>query len=74
MLANELGPVFTHLFQLFLDTGETHKEWLVTKICPLLKKGDMALAFNYWPVSLTCAPCKLNVKKIAFGNEEHIRD
>ena len=57
-LANELGPVFAHLFQQSLDTGEIPKEWLAN-ICPLFKKGDMALACNYRTVSLTCVPCKL---------------
>ena len=58
-LANELGQVFAHLFQQSLDTGEIPKEWLLTNICPLFKKGDRAFACNYRPVSLTCMPCKL---------------
>ena len=28
-LATELGPVFAHLFQQSIDTGEIPKEWLV---------------------------------------------
>ena len=58
-LANELGPVFAHLFQQFLDTGEIAKERLLANIRPLFKKGGKALACNYHPVSLTCVPCKL---------------
>ena len=58
-LANELGPVFAHLFQQSLDTGEIPKEWLLANICPLFKKGDRALACNYCPVFLTCVLCKL---------------
>ena len=58
-LATELGPVFAHLFQKSLDTGEIPKEWSLANICPLYKKGDRALACNYRPVSLTCVPCKL---------------
>ena len=58
-LATELGPVFAHLFQKSLDTGEIPKEWPLANICPLYKKGDRALACNYRPVSLTCVPCKL---------------
>ena len=58
-LATELGPVFAHLFQNSLDTGEIPKEWSLTNICPLYKKGDRAFACNYRPVSLTCVPCKL---------------
>ena len=53
-LATELGTVVAHLFQHSLDTGEIPKEWSVANICPLCKKGDMALACNHRPVSLTC--------------------
>ena len=58
-LATELGPVFAHLFQKSLDTGEIPKEWSHANICPLYKKVDRVLACNYRPVSLTCVPCKL---------------
>ena len=37
-LATELGPVFAHLFQQSLDTGEIPKEWFLANICPLYKK------------------------------------
>ena len=36
---NELGPVFAHLFQQSLDTGEIPKEWLLANVSPSLKKG-----------------------------------
>ena len=58
-LAKELGPVFVHLFQQSINTGEIPKEWSLANICPLFKKGDRSLACNYRPVSLTCIPCKL---------------
>ena len=58
-LATELGPVFAHLFQQSIDTGEMPKEWSLANICPLFKKSDRSLACNYCPVSLTCVPCKL---------------
>ena len=58
-LAMELGPIFAHLFQQSIDTGEIPKEWSLANICPLFKKGDRSLARNYHPVSLTCIPYKL---------------
>ena len=58
-LAMELGPVFAHLFQQSIGTGEIPKELSLANICPLFKKGDRSLARNYRPVSLTCIPCKL---------------
>ena len=33
-LANELGPVFAHLFQQSIDTGEIPKNWSLANICP----------------------------------------
>ena len=58
-LATELGPVFAHLFQQSIDTGEIPKGWSLANICPLFKKSDRSLACNYRSVSLTCVPCKL---------------
>ena len=66
-LAAEHGPVFTHLFQQSLDTGEIPEEWSLANICPLFKKGDRALASNYRPVSLTCILCKL-LEHIVYSN------
>ena len=58
-LANEPGPIYTHLFHQSLDTGEIPKELLLANICSLFEKWDRALACNYRSVSLTCMPCKL---------------
>ena len=58
-LAIELGPVFFHLFQQYLDKGKIPKECSLANICPLYKKGDRALPSNYRSVSLTCVPCKM---------------
>ena len=54
-----LRPVFAHIFQQSIDTGEVSKEWSLANICPLFKKSDGSLACNYRPVSLTRVPCKL---------------
>ena len=51
-LATELGPVFAHLFQQSIDTGEIPKEWSLANICPLFKKSDRSLACNYRPAGL----------------------
>ena len=58
-LAMELGPVFVHLFQQSIDTGENPKERSIANIYPVFKKDDRSLARNFHPVSLTCIPCKL---------------
>ena len=46
-LPTELGPVFAHLFQQSIYTGEIPKEWSLANICPLFKKSDRSLACNY---------------------------
>ena len=66
-LATKLGPVFAHLFQQTIDTGEIPKEWSLANICPLFKKSDRSLACNYRPVSLTFVPCKL-LEHIVYSN------
>ena len=58
-METKLGPVFAHLFQQSIHTGEIPKKWCLANICPLFKKGDRSLACNNRPVSLTCVPCKL---------------
>ena len=58
-LAKELGPVFAHLFQQSINTGEIPMEWSLADIRPLFKKGDRSIACNYRPVSFTFIPCKL---------------
>ena len=47
-LAMELGPVFAHLFQQSIDTGEIPKEWSLANICPLFKKGDRSWCGRSW--------------------------
>ena len=53
-LAAELRPIFAHLFQQSLYTGEIPEEWSLVNICPLFKKSDRALASNYRPVCILC--------------------
>ena len=65
-LAAELDPVFAHLFQQSLDTGEIPEELSLAN-CSLFKKGDRALATNFRPVSLTYIHCKL-LEHIVYSN------
>ena len=43
-LATELNPVFAHLFQKSIDSGEIPKECSLANICSLFKKSDRSLA------------------------------
>ena len=58
-LAPELGPIFSHLFQQSIDSGEIPKEWSLANISPVFKKGDRSFACNYLPDAVTCVACKL---------------
>ena len=48
-LATELGPVFAHIFQKSIDTGEIPSERSLANICPLFKTGDRSLASKLSP-------------------------
>ena len=39
-LVTKLGPIFAHLFQQSVDSGEVPREWTLANISPLFKKGD----------------------------------
>ena len=57
--ADELTPVITVLFNQSLACGSIPKDWSKALITPVFKKGNVHLASNYRPVSLTCVICKL---------------
>ena len=46
-------------FQLSVDSGTLPKDWLNANVSPVFKKGDVRMAENYRPVSLTSVSCKL---------------
>ena len=71
-MATELGPIFAHLFQQSIDSGDIPKEWTLANISPLFKKGDRSLACIYRPVSLTCVPCKVLEHKVCSNIMAHL--
>ena len=58
-LASELAPIMAALFNQSLSTGEVPDDWSNALISPVFKKGNVHLASNYRPVSLTSVACKL---------------
>ena len=56
--AAEIAPLFTHLFQQSLDSGDVPRAWKQALITPVFKKGDRSDPKNYHPVSLTSIVCK----------------
>ncbi|XP_061168251.1 uncharacterized protein LOC133177179 [Saccostrea echinata] len=57
--ATQLAPGLAIIFQHSVDAGKLRHDWLCANIAPVFKKGDVHLAENYRPVSLTCVVCKL---------------
>ena len=56
--ASKIAPLFTHLFQQSLNSGEVPMAWRQAYISPIVKKGDRSDPKNYCPVSLTSIVCK----------------
>ena len=58
-LAEEIAPILTTIFNQSLSSGTTPTDWKNALITPVYKKGNVHMASNYRPVSLTCVACKL---------------
>ena len=57
--AVQLAPGLRTIFQLSVDSGTLPKDWLNANVSPVFKKGDVHMAENYRPLSLTSVSCKL---------------
>ena len=57
--ASQLAPGLSAIFQKSIDCGDLPEDWLNAKLLPVFKKGNVHLAENYRPVSLTSVSCKL---------------
>ena len=57
--ASQLAPGLSAIFQKSIDCGDLPEDWVNANISPVFKKGDVHLAENYRPVSLTSVSCKL---------------
>ena len=52
LIAKEILPALTHIVNLSISQGEFPHSWKISKVVPLLKKGDPLLSQNYRPVAL----------------------
>ena len=59
VLAEEIAPILSLLFQASLDQGTVPQKWKEAHVVPIFKKGDKNKAANYRPISLTsiCSKC-----------------
>ena len=52
LIAREIVPALTHIVNLSILKAEFPNPWKISKVVPLLKKGDPLLTQNYRPVAL----------------------
>ena len=57
--ADEIAPMYTHLFTQSYKLGQLPTSWKSATIYPIFKKGKRSLPQNYRPVSLTAIPLKI---------------
>ena len=57
--ANQPAPGLSEIFQNSIDSGKLPTDWTNANLSSVFKKGDVHLAENYRPVSLTSVTCKL---------------
>ena len=63
LVAEELAPMLTIIFQQSYDLSSTPKDWNSAIVMPIYKKSLKSDPSNHRPISLTCICCK---------NMEHI--
>lgn len=49
----------TYIFNLILKTHVYPEQWKISRVCPILKKGDPGIVQNYRPISILCVFSKL---------------
>ena len=59
-----LTPVLSHLFNLIYINKQIPEQWRVSKVIPLLKKGNPNKIENYRPISNLCSTSKIFEKLI----------
>ena len=59
LIAEELAPVLTIIFQQSYDPCSTPKDWNSAIVTPIYMKGLKSDPSNYGPISLTCICCKI---------------
>ena len=59
VLATEIAPILTIIFQIFLESGVVPSDWKTAHVAPVYKKGPKYNPENYRPISLNCICCKL---------------
>ena len=72
MLAEEIAPMLTRIFQTSLDMATVLSDWREALITPLYKKGPHNIATNYRPVWLTSVVSKILENIIFNSSMKHL--
>ena len=72
MVAEEIAPMLTTIFQTSLDTETVPSDWREALITPLYKKGPRNIPANYRPVSLTSVVSKMLEHIIFSSSMKHL--
>ncbi len=59
LVADEVAPYLTCIFQTSVDAGRIPTAWKEANVTLVFKNGDRSVAANYRPVSLTVVCCKI---------------
>ena len=65
LVANDILPAITHIINLSIAHSEFPSSWKLSKVVPLLKKGDPLVPSNYRPVALLPIFSKI-LEKVVF--------
>ena len=72
IVAEEVTPALTLLFENSYQTGTLPVDWKLAHITSVLKKGERYKAENYRPISLACIACKVMEHIIASHIMSHL--
>ena len=67
LVAEEIAPALTIIFQQSYDLSSTPKDWNSAIATPIFKKGLKSDPSKYLPISLTCICCK-NIEQIMLSH------
>jgi len=72
MVANEVAPALTVLYNKSLETGIIPQAWKHALVQPIFKKGERSNPANYRPISLTCVCCKMLEHIVRTSVSDHL--
>ena len=72
LVAEELAPTLTIIFQQSYDLSSTPKDWNSAIAMPIFKKGLKSDPSNHRPISLTCICCKIMEHIMLSQTAKHI--